>query len=108
VNHFYKLRSVLLGMTMGFMVIGTAAVSFPQETVDQVRIAELERTTAKLGDFEPRLIHLEDETTAIQESETEAKWWYRGIGVALILAVLERILRTAGIITRTDGLGPVG
>jgi hypothetical protein len=111
VNHFYRLRSVLLGVILSFMVMGTAEVLFPQslpETADQVRIAELERAAGKMGDVQTTVIHLQDEMAAIRENEDEAKWWYRGIGLALILAVLERILRTSGILRKTDGLGPVG
>jgi hypothetical protein len=108
VNRFPTFRGMLLGAAAALLIVGTAAVCYPEDTVDQVRIAALERLNSKVEDHETRLTHLEDAVMDIRESQEEAKWWYRGIGGALILAVLERILRTAGVIRKTDGLGPVG
>lgn len=99
---------MLLGAAISLMIVGTAAVCYPDETVDQVRIAALEKVPGRIEDHEARLIRLEDWEMDIRSSQEEAKWWYRGIGGALILAVLERILRTAGVLRKTDGLGPVG
>ena len=101
-----------MGMAFALCVLGTAVNCYPQaspETVDQVRIGQLEREVGAMTDFERRLIRLEDTAASIREHEDEAQWWYRGIGGALILAVLERILRTVGILRdKSDGMGPVG
>lgn len=105
------LRNALLGVSFALLLIATSNISYPQsppETIDQVRIAELERVTGKMTDHEIRIVRLEDTIMALRETNDEAKWWYRGVGTALILAVLERILRTAGILKQTDGMGPVG
>lgn len=110
-ERFPMLRNVLLGVCFALLVIATSNISYPQtapDTVDQVRIAELERVTGKMTDHEIRIVRLEDAIMALRDSDAEAKWWYRGVGTALILAVLERILRTAGILKQTDGMGPVG
>lgn len=106
-------QGVLLGMCIALLVISTSLVAYPQvppETVDQVRIAQLESVMGRMSDHEIRIVRLEDSMMAMRDDEAEAKWWYRGIGAALILAVLERILRTSGVLKndRADSMGPVG
>lgn len=119
-----KLREALLGAAFALLVMTTAAVPFTRVTnaqdsmpvsVEQVRIAALESVMApaqiKLSDHEGRIIRLEDAVNVIRDSAEESRWWARGIGIALALAVVERVLRTAGIIGtigKSDGLGPVG
>lgn len=109
-----KLREAILGAAFALIVMTTAAVPFTnaQETTDQVRIRGLEMVTGpmqvKLGDHEGRIIRLEDAVTEIRNDAEESRWWARGIGIALALAVVERVLRTAGVIGKSDGMGPVG
>jgi len=110
-DRFPMLRKVLLGVCFALLVIATSSVSYPDappETVDQLRISELEKVAGKMTDHEIRIVKLEDALMILRETNEEAKWWYRGVGTALILAVLERILRTAGILSKSDGMGPVG
>jgi len=107
------IRGFLLGATLGFMIIAMAVACYPQmqpqqQTIDRYELAELEKVSGHVEDHERRLIRLEDALTAIRDANTEFTWWLRGIGGALTLAVLERILRTSGILRKTDGLGPVG
>jgi hypothetical protein len=103
------IQAVLLGLSISFLLIGTAAVCYPEETADQVRIGDLERGAVRTADFESRIVRLEDTVGMIRDDASEARIWYRAIGGALILAVLERILRATGILkARGDGLGPVG
>lgn len=105
-------QGALLGIILGFSILGTAAVALPQvppETVDQVRISQLEQVTGRMNDHETRLIHLEDRAAAAEANQDEMKWWERFIGSALILAVIERILRSAGVLTgKSESMGPVG
>jgi hypothetical protein len=112
-----KLREALLGAAFAVLVIMVGSVPFKthaEESVDQVRIRDLEKTVApfamKLEDHEGRLIKLEDAVTGFRNDSDEIKWWLRGLGGAIALAVLERVLRTAGIKlgTKSDGMGPVG
>lgn len=110
-----KLREMLLGMSFALFIMVTASVPFSgQESADQVRLRDLERDQVplemKIQDHEGRLIRLEDAVAVFKSSSEEGTWWMRGIGAALALAVLERVLRTAGVIGKggSDGLGPVG
>lgn len=111
-GYYRFLQGSLLGMTISLLMIGTASSLYPQappETADQVRIQELERSVGTMSGFEARIVRLEDSVLAIREDEAEAKIWYRAIGGALILAVMERILRSTGVLKpKGDGMGPVG
>ena len=115
---FTRLQGLLLGGAFSLMVIATAAVCLPQQTqpmmpsqtVDDFKIHTLEETVKGMASYEIRIVKLEDAVAAISQDSQEAKWWYRGIGCALLLAIMERILRTAGVLPKdkTDGQGPVG
>ncbi len=108
---FRIIRDALLGISLALGLIGTASAFF-DETPDQIRIRELEKVATqallKTADHDGRIIRLEDAVASIKDDLAEGKWWQRGIGGALVLAILERILRTAGVLRRTDGVGPVG
>lgn len=102
---FLYVREALLCCALTLTVAATAQVA---SLSDQLRIDALQRTTIQVDDHEKRIIHLEDAVAEINATGDEVKWWLRGIGVALGLAIAERVLRTAGVLAKTDGAGPVG
>jgi len=111
---YVNARGVIIGISFALALMATAQ-TFSQQgaivtgpSVDQVRIETLEKLPSQVMDHEKRLIHLEDAVANINETGEETKWWLRGIGAALVLAIAERVLRTAGVLSRTDGEGPVG
>jgi len=102
-------REFILGLSLWCAFCGTATVALPQETADQVRLTALEHVKETVDDHERRIIKLEDAVMVFQDSKSEFTWWLRFIGAAIMLAILERVLRTAGVLSnKTDGLGPVG
>jgi hypothetical protein len=115
---FVKLRGALLGAAFSLLMVMMGSVptrtSAQQESADQVRIRDLEKEVSPLGikveEHEVRLVKVEDAVADFKNDWDEIKWWLRGLAAAIGMAVLERVLRTAGIKlpTKSDGLGPVG
>ncbi len=110
---YKKLRIFLNFTILGFILTGTSPLfqvrGQQRQTIDEVHIEELQRDMAMTANYGERLTHLEDTVAGIKSSVDESKWWERWIGLALIGAVLERILRASGLRGRsTDGEGPVG
>ena len=105
------LREMLLGIALAMSLIGTATVALPSptpQTVDEVRITALEKLGTTVDDHERRLIRVEDAVMGMQDTRNEFTWWLRFIGGAIALAIAERVLRTAGVLGKSDGGGPVG
>lgn len=102
---FIYVREALLCCALTLAVAATAQVT---SLSDQLRVDAQFRTTLQVEDHEKRIIHLEDAVMSINQTSDEEKWWLRGIGGALVLAIAERVLRTAGVLAKTDGAGPVG
>lgn len=104
---FLPIREFFLAAALCLSVVATA-----QTFGDQLRIDALQRTSTQVDDHEKRIIHLEDAMAQMviqsAESREEEKWWLRGIGGAIMLAIAERVLRTAGVLGKSDGAGPVG
>jgi hypothetical protein len=103
-------RRVLLAIAVLSCFIATLStlpVRAQVETTDQVRISELERRANITDQYGSRLSVLETQAAEMRDQLADIKTWTRGIGMAILVAVLEKLMSVFGIRIRRrpDGEG---
>lgn len=86
-----------------FAILSTVRAQVP--TSDQYRISELERRANVAEGYGARLAVAETHYEELRDQIADIKTWTRGIGMALLIAVVEKLLGAFGIRVRkrTEG-----
>ena len=96
-------RRALLAIAVILLSVATVS-TFParaqNQTSDQYRIADLERRANASEEYGARLSVVETHYEEVREQLADIKTWMRGIGMALLIAVGEKLLSALGIRVR--------
>ncbi len=91
-RRIFNARKVLLWAALFFSLIAMLYLMphLNGQTADQVRLGEIER---RLGSID----NLPSRTAVLEAQMSELIGWARGIGTAVGLAILERLMRVFGV-----------